>query len=186
MTPSGTSTNRTCPVCGARNSGISLFCAECGSSLNADVDRSGDTAAIPTQSAASRHTGTFSTASPASQASSGTSGTQRWSAHKDPRQDETAPFQTDSAPTSPPPASNRWATLSNGAATGAFPSDVRDQDDQPVPVTMVERQATGARGFFLGLLAILLIVVVLGLYGWTAWLSADLRDTVSGWFGFTG
>jgi len=32
---SKTSNSRTCPVCGSPNSAISLFCAECGSSLNA-------------------------------------------------------------------------------------------------------------------------------------------------------
>jgi ABC-type transporter Mla subunit MlaD len=42
----------------------------------------------------------------------------------------------------------------------------------------------GARGFFLGLLALILIAAVVGMYGWTAWLSAGMRDTISGWFGF--
>ncbi len=184
MTSSSASTSRTCPVCGARNSGISLFCAECGSSLNADVDRTGDTAASPTQPATFQHTEPFSPASPTR---GGTSDRQRWRTGEDLRNDETAPFRT--APriaTSSAPASDRWSTSSNGAATGSFPVDPPHQGDQPAAVSMVERQATGVRGFFLGLLALLLIGVVLGLYGWTAWLRADLRDTISGWFGFIG
>jgi len=44
----------------------------------------------------------------------------------------------------------------------------------------------GARGFVLGLLAFTLIGMVVGLYGWTAWLGPDLRNTISGWFAFIG
>lgn len=181
MTFSSASSNRTCPVCGARNSGISLFCAECGSSLNSDVDRTGDTAAIPARAPASQHTEPFSPAR------GGTSGTRRWRSGEDQRQDETAPFR--SAPgtqTATAPSSDRWTTSSNGAVTRVFPVDPPRHDDRSVPVKMVEHQGPGARGFFLGLLACILIAIIVTLYGWTAWLSADLRDTISGWFGFIG
>lgn len=183
MPSSSATTNRTCPVCGARNSGISLFCAECGSSLNADVDRTGDTSAIPVHSTAAQHT------EPYPMARGSTSGTQRWSASEvhvhDP--DETAPFRTasdnrrSSAPTGDP-----WGATSNGGAADVFAADSPHHDPFSPTVTMVEQQAPSMRGFFLGLLAFLLIAVVLGLYGWTAWLSADLRNTISGWFDFIG
>lgn len=175
MTSSSASTSRTCPVCGARNSGISLFCAECGSSLNTDanLDRTGETASIPIPTSASQHTEPFTVARDE------TSDGQVWRETRDQRHDDTAPFR-------PTPVTDRWNTSSNGAGTSGVPLDLPEQDDRPIPVAMVERRAVGARGFFLGLLAFLLITVILGLYGWSAWISADLRDTISGWFGGIG
>lgn len=47
MSLNTTSGARICPECGARNSGLSLFCAECGASLNnarsADMEEEGQT-----------------------------------------------------------------------------------------------------------------------------------------------
>lgn len=47
MSLNTTSGARICPECGTRNSGLSLFCAECGASLNnarsADVEEEGQT-----------------------------------------------------------------------------------------------------------------------------------------------
>lgn len=42
------------------------------------------------------------------------------------------------------------------------------------------------RGFFLGLVALLLIALVIGLFVWTSVISDDSRDTVTGWFDFIG
>jgi hypothetical protein len=40
MNASGASVPRICPECGARNSGLSLYCAECGADLFRDADGS--------------------------------------------------------------------------------------------------------------------------------------------------
>ena len=179
MTSSSATTSRTCPVCGARNSGISLFCAECGSSLNGDAHRTGDTAAIPIHPTTAQHT------EPYRVTRGSTSGTQRWSTSES--QDEIAPFRTTSANrTSSAPIGDRWSAASNGGGAEVFAADTPYHDAFSPTVTMVEHHAPSTRGFFLGLLAFLLIAVILGLYGWTAWLSADLRDTISGWFDFIG
>lgn len=183
MPSSSATTSRTCPVCGARNSGVSLFCAECGSSLNAEADRTGDTSAIPVHPTVAQHT------EPYRVARGSTSGTQRWSASEDgvQVQDETAPFRavSDNRRSSAPTV-DRWSAASNGGGAEVFAADPPHHDAFSPTVTMVEHQAPSTRGFFLGLLAVLLIAVVIGLYGWAAWLSADLRDTISSWFDFIG
>ncbi|CAA9540543.1 MAG: hypothetical protein AVDCRST_MAG43-38 [uncultured Thermomicrobiales bacterium] len=179
MTSSSATTSRTCPVCGARNSGISLFCAECGSSLNADAHRIDDTAAIPI------HPTTAQRTEPYQVTRGSTSGAQRWSTSES--QDEIAPFRTTSANgKSSAPTGDRWSAASNAGGAEVFAADMPYHDAFSPTVTMVEPHASSMRGFFLGVLAFLLIAVILGLYGWTAWLSADLRDTISGWFDFIG
>jgi len=182
---SSASTNRTCPVCGARNSGISLFCAECGSTLNAEIARSSDTTAIPTGFAASQHTEPFM---PASNGSSERQN-EGLGADQDSHLDETAPFRPVAGVSSPATSpSNPWSSRpeSPGAGTGA-PFDDRDRPGQRPPrIVMEQYPDRGARGFVLGLLAFTLIGMVVGLYGWTAWLGPDLRNTISGWFAFIG
>lgn len=179
MSSSTASTSRTCPACGARNSGISLFCAECGSSLNSDTDRNGDTAANPTRSSPSQHTEPFSPAL------GDPSDNERWRKRPGQHQDETAPFEmAPSTPRSSTSANEPWRSAAIGTSSDTFAADPLNHRQQPATVTMVENQHRGARGFFLGLLAFILIAIVVGLYGWTAWLSADLRDTISSWFGF--
>lgn len=181
MTSSNASSKRTCPVCGARNSGISLFCAECGSSLNVDVDPAGDTAAIPTQPTAPRHTEPFSPGS------GSTSDTPPWRFADDQHADETAPYRTSpDAAAGSDTEPGRWRRSPNGAATPSPAVESPSHTGLPATVALIERQPPGARGFFLGLIAFFLIAVVIALYGWTAWLSADLRDTISGWFDVIG
>lgn len=184
MSSSSASANRTCPVCGARNSGISLFCAECGSSLNAGTARSGDTTALPTRPTASRPTEPF----PATNGSSDRRPV-RFGADQDHdhHPDETAAFRPVTGVSSPPTSFRTpWSSRVAGSSTGAALED-RDLPGQGPPrIVMEENPDRGARGLVLGLLAFILIGVVLGLYGWTAWLGPDLRDTLSGWFAFIG
>lgn len=185
MSSSSASANRTCPVCGARNSGISLFCAECGSSLNAEVGRSGDTTAISTRSTGLRHTEPFIPAT------NGSSDRQRVISGPDLDRhlDETAPFRTVPGVSNTSTSSrNPWSSRVVGSSTGTGATlEDRDQPGQRPPlIVMEEYPPRGARGFVLGLVAFVLIGVVLGLYGWTAWLSPELRDTISGWFASIG
>lgn len=182
MSSSSSSSSRTCPVCGARNSGISLFCAECGSSLNADIDPGGDTTAIPTRSGGSEPT---EPTEPFSPVAAGKAADQRWRKGQGESQDDTAPYRAAStAGPAPTSARDPWSTSPIGTANGAVPADPQRHGPRPVTATMVDPENRGARGFFLGLLAFILIAVVLGMYGWTTWLSADARDTISSWFGF--
>lgn len=185
MSSSSASANRTCPVCGARNSGISLFCAECGSSLNAGIPRSGDTTALPTRSTASQHTEPFIPAT------NGSSGRRRGSLGTDQDQDhhpdETAPFRPLTGVTDTTTGSrNPWSSRVVRSSSGATLDDRELPEQVPPRIVMEENHDRGVRGFVLGLLAFALIGGVLGLYGWTAWLGPDLRDTISGWFAFIG
>lgn len=168
MTSASATSARNCPVCGSRNSGLSLFCAECGAALNGSSEtdttsfkttRSG-LDAQPTESFVPPSSppegdrwqaseGTFSAASPAS------------------RSANSLPW-TPAAPVSTEQAGNAWT--SSAGATAIHPA----------------RADEGIRGFVLGALAIVLIVALLGLYLWAGVLSESTRETVSGWFDFIG
>jgi hypothetical protein len=49
---------------------------------------------------------------------------------------------------------------------------------EPIPISRAPR---GVRGFWLGVIAVLLIVAVLAVYVYAAWLSDSARSTVDGW-----
>ncbi len=169
MTSASATTPRNCPVCGSRNSGLSLFCAECGAALNGSSET--DTTAFETTrpEESSQRTQAFapSSSSPAD--------SERWQ----------------------PPESTSTQALPSSRNTGAFPwsqavSEPSGAADggwsSPVGTAAVRpsQPDEGIRGFVLGALAILLIVALLGLYLWAGVLSDNTRDTVSGWFDFIG
>lgn len=126
-------TSRKCPTCGADNSDLSLFCAECGASLNAngawnEGDRTEEFRPAPSFSS--------------------------WSTPADPGQRTNS--GTFTAASTPPP----YATF----------GDIQVTNLQPVD--------RGARGFWLGVLAWILIAVVFGLYLWAAVLGEGLKDDI--------
>lgn len=68
------------------------------------------------------------------------------------------------------------------SALSAPPTHTPSADFTPVPVT---RAPEGTRGFWLGVLAVLLILAVLAVYIYAAWLSDSARSTVDGWLPWT-
>ncbi len=57
-------------------------------------------------------------------------------------------------------------------------------DDEPVanaaPAAAYQREQS-VRGLVLGIIAMVLIAAVIGLYVYSAWLSVSVRDTIDGW-----
>lgn len=94
------------------------------------------------------------------------------------------PTQTTSVfvPVSPAPGEASWSEPETQRTT-ALP--VRTAEWSPSPTTRSEPKARSRerspRGLLLGTLASLIIITVLGLYVYTAWLSPSLREDISGW-----
>jgi hypothetical protein len=80
------------------------------------------------------------------------------------------------------PSASPWARPdaldTDPGQTTALPAYVPISDVAAAPVV---RQPRGARGFVLGVIAVLLILAVLALYIYAAWLSDSARSTVDGW-----
>jgi hypothetical protein len=147
--------SRTCPACGAHNSELSIFCAECGTSLNnGSWDDDGQTQAFQP---AAPSPSSSSWSSPADSEHRTTSGTY-----------PAVPATDDATITRAP---NVFATSGSGAAVDSWSSWDREAD-------------RGMRGFVLGTVAWLLILAVFGVYLWSAVLSgglkSDIRDLVPG------
>lgn len=164
MSSTNTATTRRCPSCDAPNSNLSLFCAECGASMNAP--ESGDTAAykpVPAgddddaQQTAAFEPGTFtedtthSTRVTVERTSPGYGST--WEA----------------GPAAPPPPAQGWS-----------PAKVTFQPHHAAPAPQ------GIRGFVLGLIAVLLILTVFLLWTWATLLDQETRDSIQNFFGFIG
>jgi hypothetical protein len=150
---------RSCPACGATNSNVSLFCAECGSSLNAP-DR--DALFRPSASTSgSQDTAAFIPAT------SGEAGSDREATRPAPAIRSTvqpyAPNWDDTPETDPWPGSS-----------------------EPVAPLTGSGEPESMRGFFLGLVATLLILAVLGAWAWAAVLDDGARDAIRDLFGFLG
>jgi hypothetical protein len=148
--------SRTCPACGAHNSELSIFCAECGTSLNnGSWEDEGQTQAF--QPVASPPWAT-----PASSERRTPSGT--YSAVPASPDDDATRVETPSAFQAGPAGGS-------GAVVNSWESWDRQAD-------------RGARGFVLGTVAWLLILAVFGVYLWSAVLSSglksDIRDLVPG------
>ncbi len=151
-------TARECPVCGARNSGLSLFCAECGSVLN----------------------GSAETRNPEPGLASDSQQTQAF-----------IPTMRDTTRDGLTGDDDRWqAPRATALSTRGTGSNPRTPEGSPVatPQTVVftsERDG-GMRGFVLGVVAMALIAVLLGLYVWAGVLDDGARDAIGGWFDIVG
>jgi hypothetical protein len=165
MSSTNTSSTRTCPVCDAPNSNLSLFCAECGASLNTPAE--GDTAALDAARPGddTQQTATF-VPSPGRDAD-------RTGSHATPASspNDRATYTPTWEPTRIEPAKDDpvWTPLDDTVAPVAMPTS---------PPSM--------RGFFLGLFAFLLILAVFMLWTWAAILSQDTRNSIQDIFGFIG
>lgn len=162
MSSTNTASTRICPVCDAPNSNLSLFCAECGASMNAP--ESDDTAAykpIPNDDDAQR-TAAFEPGSFADTSQGATRVT-----------------------TEPP--TGGYGSMWQAANASPSPSA---PDWSPANVTFQPQQAGtaphGIRGFVLGLLAVLLMLAVFLLWTWATLLDQGTRDSIQDFFGFIG
>ncbi len=161
MTSARATAARECPVCDARNSGLSLFCAECGSALNGSPPS--DTTAFATiPESDSQLTQAFTPVSRDALSADH----DRWRAPQD------TAFSSPSAPAHGT-AAHAWAPTPSGGAAEAGMTTVVFTSDQD----------RGIRGFILGVVSIALIAILLGLYLWAGVLSDATRDTIGGWFG---
>ncbi|MDQ3655646.1 MAG: hypothetical protein M3457_11275 [Chloroflexota bacterium] len=164
MNSTNSASARICPVCNAPNSNLSLFCAECGASMNAP--ESDDTAAYKpmpngddddAQRTAAFEPGSFADTSQnatrvTTEPSTGGYGSM---------------WQADNA--SPSPPAPVWS-----------PAEVTFQTQQATPAPQ------GIRGFVLGLLAVLLMLAVFLLWTWATLLDQGTRDSIQDFFGFMG
>jgi len=134
-----------CPVCDAPNAPRSLFCAECGTPLQAPDDESGGT-------------------------------------------DSGNPV-TDSQSTAVIPSSHSWSEAAAAPVTRDTPGDSRIA---PLPVSPVDevnpylahpsRAAESRRGFWLGVVALILMLAILGMWIWGGVLAEDTRTSIQDLF----
>lgn len=193
MSSSSASSSRTCPSCGARNSGISLFCAECGAHITDAEDTTEpverDFHAAPSdQTQAFRPIGSYAEPSPWSREASENTD-QTTAAYEPVPSHDSGVYRV---PDYAADASPAWsaATQSDtyrGEPTqqAVFAPATGDSGQWPAyqPVYDMSPPAQrGIRGFFLGLLAFVLIGIVFAAYAWQTILSASMRETVLGWF----
>lgn len=162
MTSPSARSARECPVCGARNSGLSLFCAECGSVLNGSAetripepgsvsDSQQTQAFIPTTRDTTRDTTRGAL----------TGDDERWR------------------------ATRATALPARGTGSSAW-SQEGSPDAAPQTVVFTSDRDGRMRGFILGVVAMALIAVLLGLYVWVGVLGESARDAIGGWFDIVG
>jgi hypothetical protein len=171
MTSASATSARNCPVCGSRNSGLSLFCAECGAALNGSSE--GDTTAFQTDR--SDHDAQRTQAFVPTSTNLSDKDHSRWqspdaiaSSSVSPSQDTSAYPWKATPPGEPQRVDTSWQSSSKATSV------------QPVQAD------EGIRGFVLGVLAAVLIAALLCLYVWAGVLSENTQDTVTGWFDFVG
>ncbi len=164
MSSTNTASTRKCPVCDAPNSNFSLFCAECGASMNAP--ESDDTAAYKPisngQTNQAQDTAAFEPGSFTDDPNNST----RMTAEPPPGEHGSTWQAANASPSPPAPV---WS-----------PADVTFQTQQEAP------SPQGIRGFVLGLLAVLLMLAVFLLWTWATLLDQGTRDSIQDFFGFIG
>lgn len=180
------SPQRICKVCGHANSSLSLFCAECGSVLNGgtDPDMSSATTSSPTASPSEPDTQQTQAFSPGMV----TPGDEQWAAPASSDPTATAPFQPlskSAAPLTPPSPNGRDAETSTATAA-AIPAattapDVWPSTSQNIEILEEEEPPESLRGFFFGVVAFILILIVAAVFTWTILPDGGLRDTIQGW-----
>jgi|GEM_PF-3007311 len=157
MSATGSGSMRKCPACGAENSNLSLFCAECGTALNGVPWAASDDATQGYQ--------------PVSTATS----------HADDRYDAgnggTAAYRPYVGGTGSfePEGHSTWAEPVNTGYANGRP----DAGESAPVVSMWEAEVDrGVRGFVLGTLAWLIILAVFVLFLWVGVFSQSFKDDV--------
>ena len=141
-----------CPNCGAPNSALSIFCAECGTSLSsAQVDDEQDNVGQTTVSFA-----------PVSDEPG--PGATSWEAANDSQSTQEFTPQSPDADSTSEHAVSTWQLPEAHAAPYAI------------------RPPESRRGFVLGLIAAILIVMVIGFFIWSSIVGQGFRDSITGLF----
>jgi hypothetical protein len=154
------STTRVCPACGAKNSDLSLFCAECGTALNGGSWQDDDQTQAFQPAATSGNRWTANTSSE----NTGTHDT------TEPRYEP--PARTDTIAQEAPsfaPITSSYVNddaVQGGTGTVNAWSDWQSNDDR------------GVRGFVLGSLAWIIILAVFVLFLWVSVMSRDFKQDV--------
>ncbi len=168
---------RKCPVCDAPNSNLSLFCAECGASMNAP--ESDLTAAY--QPIANDHD---------EDDAQRTAAFQPEPYGRDARAERTERDGTGSTRVSPDatssPYDSTWQPTSAAPAASSSMDPVRSPTDVTYVAQPMESPPLGMRGFVLGLFAVLLMLAVFLLWTWATLLDQGPRDSIRDLFGFIG
>jgi uncharacterized Zn finger protein (UPF0148 family) len=143
---------QTCPNCGAPNSALSIFCAECGTSLSASRDEEDQ-----------KHTGqTTVSFTPVSEHPDPAMAT--WESTRDTQATQEFTPQSPDMTVTGHPASSEW------------------EPEDAYATTYMEEPQERRRGFILGLIASILIAVVIGFFVWSSIVSQGFRDSVTGLF----
>lgn len=186
---------RTCPNCGHANSNISLFCAECGAVLNGAQDDERSTSAY-SRPAIDTDAGVTMSATNDGQGTEPirtTTAEQEWASMMSGSGDDanaTAPLPRMDPPVSsvsPPEAAVPMSTEASGIPATWAAQSTPDAAVATLPTMGVtfgaeEAHRQSMRGFWFGVIGFLLILAVLGLYGWSVLPDGGFRDTVQGWF----
>jgi len=163
MSTSNPASTRICPVCEAPNSNLSLFCAECGSSLNApESDATATYKPVTARDDDAQRTAAFEprafpTQSPAPLRT------------EDDARDDGYRSTWEAPATSPEPAP--------APAPPWNPANVRFEPSS---------EPQGVRGFMLGLVAVLLMLAIFLVWTWATLLDQETRDAIRDFFGFIG
>lgn len=142
-------TPRTCPHCGATNTGRSLFCAECGANLNEPADPHATRPFAPGATAADDSLQQTEAYAPA--------WNQDWSS----RDQDATGHDAGQQPQAAPPIHTPVAPV---------------HPDEPASKTTLAPAdtETSSRGFYLGLIAILLIIAIALILGWLTLIQPNL------------
>jgi hypothetical protein len=189
MSASETTGHRICPICGSANSRLSLFCAECGSSLNGGSYRPDSSDDSQSDINSTQPLSTIRPESPPEALSP-------WAPN--------AP--DDQATTTYQPVSSSASGSASSSASGSIPSWQLSGPTGNAPVTETTSESPAIapiwsaasspdgenvmeydqpeeslRGFFFGIVAIILVLAIAAIYAWTILPDGSLRDTIQGW-----
>lgn len=142
-------TPRICPHCGATNTGRSLFCAECGGDLNEPPDPTMTRPLGPV----TNHAGSGS----------------------DQRTEAYAPAWNQSWSGNDPGGANQTGSTPSAPAVRTPVTPVAPTNSTTVsPMLVTPEPKTSSRGFYLGLIAILIIIAIALALGWLALIQPNL------------
>lgn len=152
MNEKATPGGQICPRCGAANKPLSIFCAECGTSLEGS-DTNNDDENVGQTTVSFTPVNDHGAAAPAA-----------W----DP------PVDTQTTQLFTPQRPEMAATGESAAASWT--------PNEEYSTSYMQRPPESRRGFVLGLIAAMLIIIVICFFIWSSVVSESFRDSVIGFF----